>query len=192
MAGHSKWNNIKNRKGAVDAKKSKEFAELSKQIRLAAKEGKSDNPDFNPRLRLALDKARAANMPKEKITKAIERGMGRSESGQQVHEVLYEGYGPEGVAILVQAVTDNPTRTSAEMKFIFSRHGGALAGPNAAQFLFTRSEDGTEFMATMPTVVSSEARAQLLAMFEAFETHDDVEGVFHTADLPDAGEAQPE
>lgn len=181
MAGHSKWNNIKNRKGAVDAKKAKEFADYSKQIRLAVKEGKSDKPDFNPRLRVVLEKARAANMPKEKITKAMQKGMGVSESGSQVHEVLYEGYGPEGVAVLVQAVTDNPTRTSAEMKFIFSRHNGTLAGPNAAQFMFEKLPDGSGFAPILPTTLSADAKLQFAEMLEAFESHEDVEAVYHTA-----------
>lgn len=185
MAGHSKWHNIQKRKGAVDTKRAKEFATIAKLIRIAVKEGGSDNPDFNPRLRLMMDKARAANMPNDKIKKAILRGSGKSESGAQVQEVLYEGYGPEGVAILVQAVTDNPTRTSAEMKFIFSRNGGALAGPNAAQFMFTKTEDGMGFEPAMPMQVSADAQAQLEAMVEAFETHDDVESVFHTAQLPE-------
>lgn len=182
MAGHSKWNNIKNRKGAVDAKKAKEFAESSRQIRLAVKEGKSDNPDFNPRLRVALDKARAVNMPKDKIHKAVQRGLGKSESGQQVQEMLYEGYGPEGVALLVAVVTDNPTRTSAEMKFIFSRHGGSLAGPNAAQFLFTKNGEG-EYQASLPQVVSPEAETRIVEMLAAFAEQEDVEAVYHTAVL---------
>ncbi len=185
MAGHSKWHNIQKRKGAVDSKKAREFAAISKLIRISVKEGGSDNPDFNPRLRLMMDKARAANMPNDKIKKAIIRGSGKSESGAQVHEVLYEGYGPEGVAMLVQAVTDNPARTSAEMKFIFSRNGGAMAGPNAAQFMFSKTADGTGFEPLMPNQVSADAQAQIIALIDAFEEHEDVESVFHTAQLPE-------
>lgn len=185
MAGHSKWHNIQKRKGAVDAKRSKEFAAISKLIRIAVKEGGNENPDFNPRLRLLMDKARAANMPNDKIKKAIERGSGKSASGAQVQEVLYEGYGPEGVAVLVQAVTDNPVRTSADIKFIFSRNGGSLAGPNAAQFMFAKTEDGTGFEPSMPMQVSKEAQNQVISMIDAFEGHDDVEAVFHSAQLPE-------
>ena len=185
MAGHSKWNNIKNRKGAVDAKRAKEFAQVSKLIRIAVKEGKSDNAEFNPRLRLLLDKARAVNMPREKIDRAIERGKGTTKGGAVLHEVLYEGYGPAGVAVLVQAVTDNPTRTSAEVRYVFSRNGGSLAGPNAAQFLFQRAGDGTSFTPLMPQPVAGNELAQLHDLLEALDQLDDVEEVFHTAEFAD-------
>jgi YebC/PmpR family DNA-binding regulatory protein len=188
MSGHSKWNNIKNRKGAADAKKSKEFAQVAKLIRIAVKEGKSDNPDFNPRLRVMLDKARAANMPKDKIEKAIERGSGKTKAGTQLHEVLYEGYGPAGVALLIQAVTDNPTRTSSEIKFVFSRNGGTLAGPHAAQFLFQRAGDGVSFSPLMPQELAAADLETFLSLLDALEAQDDVEEVFHTALLPESAQ----
>lgn len=183
MAGHSKWNNIKNRKGAMDSQRANEFAQISKLIRIAVKEGKSENPEFNPRLRLMLEKARAANMPKDKIERAIERGQGKTKAGVSVQEVLYEGYGPGGIAMLVQAVTDNPARTSAELKFAFSRHGGSLAGPNAAQFLFQRSSDGMSFTPTMPILLEKEHQTLFSDLLESLSALEDVEEVFHTAQI---------
>lgn len=169
----------------MDSQRSKEFASLSKLIRIAVKEGKSPNPEFNPRLRVMLDKARAANMPKDKIERAIERGSGVTKTGASVHEVLYEGYGPGGIAILIAAVTDNPARTSGELKFAFSRHGGSLASPNAAQFLFSRSEDGMSFTPLMPMTLEPADQTMLVSLLEALSELDDVEELFHSASLPE-------
>lgn len=178
MAGHSKWNNIKNRKGAADSKRANVFAQLSKQIRIAVKEGKSDNPQFNPTLRLALDKARAANMPKDKIQRAIDRGMGKGAAGANVQEVTYEAFGPGGVALLIQAVTDNLNRTGGEIRFILSRNGGSMAGPGAAKYMFQRSSDGQGYEPTMALEVSEDDAESLLTLIESLEEHDDVEEVF--------------
>lgn len=187
MAGHSKWNNIKNRKGAVDAKRAKIFAQLAKLIRVAVKEGKSDNPQFNPGLRVVLDKARAANMPKENITRAIDRGMGRGPGGQ-VQEIMYEGFGPHGVAVLVHAVTDNPTRTGADVRFIFSRNGGSLGGPGSAQYMFER-KDG-EYTPVMVMELGEAERSEVEELLEELAAYDDVEEVTSTLSMPDetAGE----
>lgn len=181
MAGHSKWNNIKNRKGAADEKRAKVFAELSKHIRLAVKEGKSDTPQFNPSLRLALDKARAANMPKDKIQRAIDRGMGRGAAGASIQEVMYEAFGPGGVAILIQAVTDNLNRTGSEIRFALSRNGGSLAGPGSAKYMFQRTADGQSYQASMTVEVGDQDGEALLALIEALEEHDDVEEVITNA-----------
>lgn len=183
MAGHSKWNNIKNRKGAVDAKKSKEFAQAAKMIRIAVKEGASDDPKSNPGLRLALDKARAVNMPKDKITKAIERGMGKTASGQTVQELLYEGFGPHGVGVLVEAITDNPNRTVAELKFIFSKNGGNLSGAGSAQFLFEVQGKGSDrqYVAKMPVELEEAQQTDIERLIDALKENEDVEEVFTTA-----------
>lgn len=186
MAGHSKWNNIKNRKGAVDEKRAKVFAQHSKHIRIAVKEGKSDNPQFNPTLRLALDKARAANMPKDKIQKALDRGMGRGAAGATVQEVTYEAFGPGGVAIMIQAVTDNLNRTSSEVKFILSRNNGSMAGPGSAKYMFQRSEDGQGYEPTMQIDVSDEDGESLMNLIDALEEHDDIEDVFTNVKLPES------
>lgn len=178
MAGHSKWNNIKNKKGATDAKRAKIFGQLSKLIRIAVKEGGSDDPKFNPSLRLMLDKARAANMPKTNIDRAIERGTGKTAAGTTLQEVLYEGFGPGGIAILASAVTDNPNRTAAEVKFAFSRNGGSLAGPGSAMYLFSRNKEGG-YDCTMPMEIED---AQLLAQFETLleklEACEDIEEIY--------------
>lgn len=188
MAGHSKWHNIQNRKGAVDKQRGKIFSDLAKLIRVAVKEGKSDDPKFNPSLRLLMDKARAANMPKENIKRAIERGMGRSASGASIQEIMYEAFGPSGAAFLVLAHTDNPTRTSSEMKFILSRNGGSLGGPGSAQFLFTRNESG-EYVPSMPFVVDDPAELQKIRdLYDALSENEDVEEVYCSVDLPESDE----
>lgn len=188
MAGHSKWNNIKNRKGAIDAQKSKKFAQAAKIIRIAVKEGKSDNPKFNPALRLALDKARAVNMPNEKIKKALDRGMGRSESGAVVQELLYEGYGPNGVGILVEAVTDNPNRSAAEIKYIFSRNGGSLSGTGSAKFLFEVEGQGEDrrYVPKMPQELDQSQIEEIEALADALKEYEDVEEVYTTVVLPES------
>ena len=181
MSGHSKWNNIKNKKGAMDSARAKDFAQIAKLIRIAVKEGKSANPEFNPRLRVMLDKARAANMPKDKIERAIERGEGKTKDGAAVAEILYEAYGPSGIGILIQAVTDNAARTSAELKYVLSRHGGTLAGPNAAQFLFKRSQDGMAFTPLMPLQVEAQSISLFQDLLASLNALEDVEDIFHTA-----------
>ena len=183
MAGHSKWNNIKNRKGAVDAAKGKVFGEVAKMIRIAVKEGKSDDPKFNPSLRTALDKARAANMPKDKIQKAIERGMGKSSSGAAIQEIAYEGFGPGGVAMIVVAHTDNVNRTAGDMKYAFSRNSGSLGGPGSAMYMFQRAQDGG-YEATMKVDLPDNAtKLQLQALLDAVREIEDVEDVYIATDL---------
>ncbi len=134
MAGHSKWANIKHRKAAADAKKGKVFTRLIKEITVAAKLGGGD-AGSNPRLRLALDKAREANMTKDSVQRAIERGTGQLE-GVSYEEVRYEGYGPGGAAVLVDCLTDNRTRTVAEVRHAFSKNGGNLGSDGSVAFMF--------------------------------------------------------
>ncbi|MBU0624732.1 YebC/PmpR family DNA-binding transcriptional regulator [Patescibacteria group bacterium] len=135
MSGHSKWANIKHRKGATDAKRAALFTKLSKNISLAARSG--GDPEFNFSLRTAIDKALAANMLKDKIELAIKRGTGEI-AGGSLEEILYEGYGPVGTAILIEAQTDNRNRTSASLKHILSKYGGSLAGSGSVQWMFER------------------------------------------------------
>jgi YebC/PmpR family DNA-binding regulatory protein len=133
MSGHNKWSKIAGKKGVADQKRSNEFSKIIKTIIVAAKEGA--DPDTNFKLRLAVDKARSVNMPKDNIERAIARGSGTS--GEAViEEVIYEGFGPEGSAILVEAQTDNRNRTSSDMKHLFSHHGGSLGGPNSVKWMF--------------------------------------------------------
>lgn len=177
MSGHSKWNNIKGKKGAADSKRGKVFSELSKQIRSAVKEGNSGDPSSNPNLRTILDKARAANMPKENIQRAIDRGMGKNAAGVQIQEILYEGFGQYGEAYLVQAATDNPNRTASEIRYLFTRHQASLAGPNAAQYLFERLPDKT-FVPKMPMPLTEDQQAKVQELVDLLIEHDDVEDVF--------------
>jgi len=134
MSGHSKWHNIKIRKQAQDQKKGKLFGKLSREIIVAAKEGGGD-PDSNNRLRVAIEKARAAGMPQDNIKRAIQRGTGEVE-GVTYESAVYEGYGPGGVAIMVQVLTDNRNRVVGELRSIFGRHGGNLGEANCVAWLF--------------------------------------------------------
>ncbi len=134
MAGHSKWANIKHRKAAADAKRGKAFTRLIKEITVAAKLGGPD-PGMNPRLRLAIDKAYEANMPKENVERAIKRGSGELE-GVNYEEIRYEGYGIGGAAVMVDCLTDNKTRTVADVRYAFSKNGGNLGAEGSVAFLF--------------------------------------------------------
>jgi len=133
VSGHSKWSTIKHKKAALDAKRGKAWSKLARAITMAAKTG--GNPNDNPRLRLAIDKAKGGNMPKDTIEKAIKKGTGELE-GESYEDVLYEGYGPGGVAVMCQAVTDNRNRTGPEIKKIFERHNGNLGSTNCVAFQF--------------------------------------------------------
>ncbi|MEO1767431.1 YebC/PmpR family DNA-binding transcriptional regulator [Thiobacter aerophilum] len=134
MAGHSKWANIQHRKGRQDARRGKIFTKLIKEITVAARLGGGD-PNFNPRLRLAIERAKAENMPAENIERAIKRGTGELE-GVNYEEVRYEGYGPGGAAVIVDCMTDNRTRTVADVRHAFSKHGGNLGTDGSVAFLF--------------------------------------------------------
>jgi YebC/PmpR family DNA-binding regulatory protein len=134
MAGHSKWANIKHRKAAADAKKGKIFTRLIKEITVAAKLGGGD-PNMNPRLRLAMDKGREANMAKDSVQNAIKRGSGQLE-GVSYEEARYEGYGPGGAAVIVDCLTDNRTRTVAEVRHAFTKNGGNMGSDGSVSYLF--------------------------------------------------------
>src|SRR5438105_15751370 len=136
MSGHSKWAGIKHKKAIVDAKRAVSFTKVAREVTIAAKEG-GGNPEGNFRLRLAIQKAREVNMPADKIKGAIDRGTGAA-AGEALEELRYEGYGPAGVAILVDAVTDNRNRTSASLKHLFSKHGGNLGESNSVAWMFDR------------------------------------------------------
>jgi len=136
MSGHSKWAGIKHKKAAQDAKRGRLFTKLIREITVAAREG-GGNPDANPRLRTAIERARDANMPQDNIEKAIKRGTGEL-PGVSYEACIFEGYGPGGVAIMVEALTDNKNRTSAEIRNIFSKKGGNLAGSGSVAWVFNK------------------------------------------------------
>ncbi len=134
MSGHSKWHNIKLKKGKVDAQRGALFTKLSKEIILAAKGGSAD-PEANYRLKMAVEKARENNVPQENVKRAIARATG-ADGAREIEEIRYEGHGPAGVAILLDAATDNRNRTAAELRFLFSRHGGSLGETGSVAWIF--------------------------------------------------------
>jgi YebC/PmpR family DNA-binding regulatory protein len=136
MAGHSKWKQIKRKKAVTDARRGALFTRLIREITIAAKAGGGD-PDGNPRLRTAIDAARAENMPMDNIERAVRKGTGELE-GVDYQEVSYEGYGPGGAAIYIEATTDNPNRTVAEVRYLFTRHGASLGSANSVAWMFDR------------------------------------------------------
>jgi YebC/PmpR family DNA-binding regulatory protein len=137
MSGHSKWHSIKHKKAVVDARRGQQFTKLARAITVAAREGGGD-PDGNSALALAIQKARDASMPKDNIERAIAKGTGEGGDAAQIETVLYEGYGPGGVALLIEALTDNRNRTSAEIRHAFSTHGGSLGEPGSVSYLFDK------------------------------------------------------
>ena len=137
MSGHSKWASIKHKKKAVDAKRGKLFTKLARAIQVAAREG-GGNPDGNPALSLAIQKAKDAAMPKDNIERAIAKGSGADQDAQAFEAIVYEGYGPGGVALLVEALTDNRNRTGSEIRHAFSRHGGNLGEPGSVAWIFEK------------------------------------------------------
>jgi len=136
MSGHSKWANIKRRKGAQDAKRGQVFTKIIREITVAARIGGAD-PDSNPRLRSALDKARAASMPRDNIQRAVAKGVGAA-SGENYEEVVFEGYGTGGVAIIVECLTDNRNRTTGDIRFAFTKYGGNLGTTGCVGYMFSR------------------------------------------------------
>ena len=136
MSGHSKWSTIKHKKAAADAKRGKLFTRVAKELTIAAKEGGGDSAT-NPRLRLAIDKARAANMPKDNIERAIQRGTGEIE-GLEYSEIMYEAYAPNGIGILIEVVTDNKNRSLADIRSALNKNGGSLASAGSVSWQFTR------------------------------------------------------
>ncbi|MCP5409163.1 MAG: YebC/PmpR family DNA-binding transcriptional regulator [Chromatiaceae bacterium] len=241
MAGHSKWANIKHKKAATDKKRAKIWTKLIREVTVAAKEGGGD-AGANPRLRLALDKANSANMPKDTIKRAIERGAGGAD-GESYDEIRYEGYGSGGTAIIVDCMTDNRNRTASEVRHAFSKHGGNLGTDGSVAYLFSKqgilsfgpgadedaimevaleagaedvvaNDDGSVDVITTPEAfqdvkaaiekagippdnaeitfsastsaeLDQEAAEKLLRLVDALEDLDDVQDVYHNADIPD-------
>lgn len=177
MAGHSKWANIKHRKEAADQKRGAAFAKLLNAISVAAKT--EPNPDFNPRLRAAIEKAKEANIPKDKIEAAIKRA---SDKSSGLEELLFEAYGPGGAAILIEAASDNRNRTIAEVKNILNEFGGKWAEPGSVKWAFRPTADPSgRYQATFMQELNEEDKNKLQALVEALETHDDVQEVYTNA-----------
>jgi YebC/PmpR family DNA-binding regulatory protein len=178
MSGHSKWANIKRKKEATDAKKSKVFSKMSRLISVAAKSGA--DPDSNPSLRLAIDRAKEARMPKDNIERAIAKGSGQ-DGGGDFFETVYEGFGPNGEAFYIRALTDNINRTVAEIRNTFSKHGGSLGSQGSTSYIFTPDPDNPTFTVD----VDVQTAKKLEALLEELDDNDDVQDVYVNFELPD-------
>lgn len=175
MAGHSKWAQIKRQKGANDAARSKVFGKLARRITVEAKKA---NGDLSyPALRTAIEKAKQANMPKDNIERAIERGSA-ADAGA-LESVTYETYGPGGAALIIECVTDSRNRTAQEIKHLLSKNGLSLATPGSAAWAFEKTNDGWTPKTTTP--LSEEDDAKLMTIMEHIDAHDDVEEVYTNA-----------
>lgn len=173
MAGHSKWSQIKHKKAITDAKKSQIFSKLAKSISVAARKG--GDPAMNPDLRTAIDKAKDANMPADNIERAIKRGAGKLESAQ-LENVRYEAYGPGGVAIIMEGITDNKNRTVAEIKHILSKHNAKWAETGSVTWAFGHKEG--KWQPKHITAVSDQDAGKLDKLLEDLDDHDDVQELY--------------
>ncbi|MEA1929534.1 MAG: YebC/PmpR family DNA-binding transcriptional regulator [Patescibacteria group bacterium] len=176
MSGHNKWSKIKHKKGAADAKRSKLFSILSRQITIEARGCGGDKS--HPALRKAIERAKAANIPNDNIERAVARAT--STEASSLEEVRYEAYGPGGVAMLIEGITDNTNRTSQEIKHLLSEHGGSLATPGAAIWAFTKvdAETGSSWQANAPIPLSESEKEKVLNLITTLEEHDDVKNVY--------------
>lgn len=178
MSGHNKWSQIKNKKAATDAKKSKIF---SKHARFITLESKKANGNLSaPSLIAAIERAKHDSMPKENIDRAVAKGKGGE--GGNLEEVMFEGFGPGGTAIIITALTDNNNRTAPEIRLIFTKAGLQLGTPGSAAWAFTKTEEG--YTPQNPMELSDEDGEKLASLIEALEDQDDVQDVYTTADSP--------
>ena len=193
MSGHSHWATIKRKKGAADAKRGKMFSKCAKAIIVAARAGGGD-PAMNIRLRYAIDDAKAVNMPNANIDRAIKRGTGELNDGSHIEEVIYEGYGPGGVAILAEAMTDNRNRTSSEVGKLFERHGGHLGQPGCVAWMFSQKGvitvtgfDDEEHLMDVALSAGAEDLAETDGGFDVLvppDAYDAVKTALQQADIP--------
>lgn len=177
MSGHNKWGQIKRQKGSEDAKRSKLFSMIARQITLESK--KAGGNVTSPNLRSAIEKARKQNMPNDNIDRAVKRGVGSD--AQNFEEFMYEAYGPGGVALIIEGLTDSKNRTLSEIKHILSENGSSLASQGSALWAFVKSENG--WTPNTPLEIGEEERNQLDELIDILEEHDDVKGVYTNANL---------
>jgi len=175
MSGHSHWHNIKFKKELTDKKRGKTLSKVSRLITVAVKE-KGADPEMNPKLKLAIERAKEVNVPKDNIEKAIQRGLGKTE-GSQMEEILYEAYGPAGVALIIEGITDNKNRTIAEVRHILTKFGGKLAESGSVRYMFDKK--GAEWLPKYPLEVSDDkTKKQLENLFEALDENDDIQEIY--------------
>jgi len=179
MSGHNKWSKIKHKKAASDAQKGKIFSKHSAIITMEVKKAGGDGNAAN--VLAAIERAKKDSMPKENIDRAVAKGSGAG--GAALEEIMYEGYGPGGVALLIQAVTDNNNRTAPEIRHIFSKSGLELGTPGSAAWAFTKTADG--YIPNNPMELDDETGEKLAEFIEKLEDHDDVTNVFTAADTPE-------
>ena len=172
MSGHSKWSTIKRKKGAEDAKRGQLFTKLARDITIAARNGGGDS-NANPALRTAIEKARLSNMPKDNIQRATDRGTGNL-PGVNIVEAVYEGYGPGGVAFLINCLTDNKNRTVSEIRNIFSKSGGSLAEAGSVAYIFSESPEKPSF--TVP--LKGEDLSKFENLLDELDSHDDIVSIY--------------
>ncbi len=185
MSGHSKWSNIKHKKAETDKKRAALFNKIAKAITVEARERGGD-PEKNPTLNNLIEKAKEANMPKEKIEKAIKRGTGELKEKTNLEESIMEAYTSEGAAILIKVITDNKNRTASELRNILSNHGGKLTEEGSAKFLFEKVEREKGVIEWQPKAVipvGEDAKNKLKSLFEELDQQDDVQEIYSNVDL---------
>lgn len=181
MSGHSKWSQIKHKKGITDQKKAKMFSKVSRFITLAAKE-KGGDLSANPKLRLAVEKAKEINMPLDNIERAIKKGIGAGDT-ENLEEVLYEAYGPAGTAILIEAITDNKNRTLNEVKHILKEHNASFGAPGSVLWAFDKKEKEGWEPKHIINLEKQEDKEKLQNLLEELEEHDDVQNIITNAEM---------
>ncbi len=181
MSGHNKWSQIKRKKGVKDAKRSQEFTKVARLLTVSAREGGGD-PDSNASLRLAIEKAKEARMPKENIQRAIDKGAGKLGPGENFETVVYEGFGPFGVAFMVKGITDNNNRTFSEIRSIFGKHGGAIGVVGSTSYIFSPDPAAPLYGVDITDRNSAD---KILQFFDMLEEHEDVQEVFANFNIPD-------
>ena len=185
MSGHSKWSTIKRQKGAADAKRGQVFTKVGNAITIAVREGGGGDPASNFKLRLVIDQARGVNMPKENIARAIDRGLGKGGAGGQLESVVYEGYGPGKVALIVEATTDNKNRTTAEVRNVIEKAGGSFVSPGTVSWMFSdegfinvaKNDKSFEEIFDLAVVAGAEDVVDSGDSVEVYTKHADLESV---------------
>ncbi len=175
MSGHNKWSQIKNQKGATDKKRGQLFSKILKAISIAAKT--EANPQFNPRLRSAMEKAKEFNVPQDNI----ERAISKASEAKNLEDMVIEAYGPEGVALIIEAITDNTNRTVAEIKHVLTENNAKIANPGSVLWSFEKANNG--WQAKFPQAISEAGKEQVSRLVEALEEHDDVQNVITNSSL---------
>lgn len=180
MSGHNKWSKIKNKKAVTDAKKSKIFSMFAKMIAVESRKTKGDKN--SPSLRAVMERARAVNMPNDNIDRAVAKGAGGE--GGNLEEVLYEAYGPGGVAIIIEGITDNKNRTTPEIRHLLSKHGGSLGSSGSCLWAFTKGDEG--WTPTTLVDVNEKDEEALLELLDVLDDHDDVQNISTNANLEES------